>query len=353
MQKGARTVRLEVTWKTIFKLLLGVLLAFAAVKLRPIIQMLTVAILLAVPLSRLVRVCCDKGWPRWAGVLVASLALVVAVFGLAALVVPLVIKEASQFGKNVPKLQQFVVSHLPPGQIKTAVQQQAEHWVNGANLEALAQKALGAVRSIFEGVLGVVLVIAFAIYLMIDGPRALAWLIAFFPRRERARVAKGLDKITGRMVAYVVGQGIVSGLFAAYVFTVLSIVGAPMALLLALVAGVMDVVPVIGITLSLILGVLVSLTVSASAALIVLGCYLAYHVLENYFIIPKVYGRKLQISTLAVLVTMIAGGLLAGVIGAIAALPLVAAYPALESLWLRPELEPETVEDHQKQLRAA
>lgn len=75
--------------------------------------------------------------------------------------------------------------------------------------------------------------------------------------------------------------------------------------------------------------------------------------LENHFVIPKVYGKKLRLSTLAVLVSMIAGGMVAGLIGAVAILPLVAAYPALETLWLAPEMEPEIVEDHRKQLRAA
>ena len=68
---------------------------------------------------------------------------------------------------------------------------------------------------------------------------------------------------------------------------------------------------------------------------------------------PKVYGKKLRLSTLAVLVSMMADGMVAGVVGAIAMLPLVAAYPALESLWLAPQLEPKVVRDHQEQLRAA
>ncbi len=95
------------------------------------------------------------------------------------------------------------------------------------------------------------------------------------------------------------------------------------------------------------------MTVSPTTALLVLVLYGAYHIAENYFIIPKVYGEKLRLSALAVLLSMIGGGLVAGVVGAIAILPLVAAYPALEALWLAPKLEPEVVKDHQEQLRAA
>jgi predicted PurR-regulated permease PerM len=142
-------------------------------------------------------------------------------------------------------------------------------------------------------------------------------------------------------------------LFASYVLIVLSILHVPMALLLAVVAGILDVAPVIGISITLVLGGTIGMTVSSDTALLVIALLGAYHGLENYFIIPKVYGKQLRLSTLAVLLSMIAGGMVAGVIGAVAILPVVAAYPALESLWLSRQLEPEVVKDHQEQLRAA
>jgi len=95
-----------------------------------------------------------------------------------------------------------------------------------------------------------------------------------------------------------------------------------------------------------------ALTVSPQTALIVLGCYVAYHVFEDYFILPKVYGNKLKLSTLAVLLGFVVGGMLAGIVGAVMVLPLIAAYPVLERLWLGTALEPEVLEEHAN-LRAA
>jgi predicted PurR-regulated permease PerM len=66
-------VRIEIGWKTIIKVLSGVLLTFVAIKLWPFCKLLIVSILLAVPLYRLALWICHKGWPRWAGLLVASL----------------------------------------------------------------------------------------------------------------------------------------------------------------------------------------------------------------------------------------------------------------------------------------
>lgn len=351
MESGSNesVVRVEIAWKTIIKVLLGILLAVVAVRLWPVCKLLIVAILLAVPLYRLVLWLCSKGWPRWSGLLAASLALVFAVVGFGALAGPLTLRQASSFSQDLPKLKDELVSHLPAGPLRNT----AARLGSDAQLQKLSEKALSAVKATLGGLLDLVLVIALTIYLMVDGSRALQWVIAFFPVAQRPRVTKGLDKLGGRVFAYVVGQSIVSCLFAAYVGTVLSVLHVPLALLLALLAGLLDVIPVVGISVSLILGALMGLTVSPATAFLVVAFYGGYHVLENYFIIPKIYGKKLRLSMLAVVLSMIAGGMLAGVVGAIAALPLVAAYPALEALWLAPQLEPEVVKTHQEQLRAA
>src|SRR3954454_11577348 len=100
MEEGSKSsrFRVEISWKTIIKVLLGVLLAYVAVKLWPLFKLLTVAILLAVPLHRIVSWVCGKGWPRWAGLLLASATLVVAVVGLFGLLGPMAFRQASAMG---------------------------------------------------------------------------------------------------------------------------------------------------------------------------------------------------------------------------------------------------------------
>jgi predicted PurR-regulated permease PerM len=354
MENGLKSspVRIEIAWKTIFKVLAGVLVAFVAIRLWPLCKLLIVSVLLAVPLYRLALWTWRKGWPRWAGLLLASLTLVFAVLGLAALLGPVVINQAANLGTNLPNLKQQLVARVPAGPWRHAVEQIASFGSND-DLRRISEQAFTAAKTTVGAALDLVVVIALAIYLMIDGPRALQWLIAYFPQGQRHRVSKGLEKIGDRVVAYIVGQSIVSGLFAASTLLVLSLLHVPMALLLAVLAGVLDIVPVVGMSIALVLGCAMGMTVSPTTAALVVAFYCTYHVLENYFILPRVYGRKLRLSTLAVLVSMIAGGMVAGVIGAIAILPLVAAYPALEGLWLSRELEPKVVKDHQEQLRAA
>ncbi len=353
MEKETSRVEVRIAWSTIVKLLCGVLLAFVAIRLWPFFKLLIISMLLAVALYQIVLWASHQGWPRWAGLSLASAALALAVLGFAAVLGPMAFTQASEFAKDLPKLKEQLLAQLPArGPLREAVEHAAD--LGGSvNLQQLSEKALAAAKTTLGGLVDLALVVALTIYLMADGPRALQWFVTFFPREQRPRVTKGLGEIAARVVSYVSGQAMVSGLFAVYSFVVLSLLKVPLALVLAVLAGVLDVVPVVGISISLTLAALLGLSVSATTGLLVLVFYAAYHVLENYLIIPKIYGKKLQLSTLAVLLSMIAGGTVAGVIGAVAVLPLIAAYPVLEGLWLAPQLEPEVVTDHQKQRRAA
>jgi predicted PurR-regulated permease PerM len=148
------------------------------------------------------------------------------------------------------------------------------------------------------------------------------------------------------VTGYVQGQVLTSALFGLFAFAVLSLLHVPAAMPLALLAAVCDVVPVIGIILATVPPVAIALSVSPGTALIVLALYALYHVLENYVIIPRVYGNRLRLSSLVVLVALIVGGELFGIAGALLALPLVAAYPIIERIWLGSYLSDEVLTDH-------
>ena len=107
-------------------------------------------------------------------------------------------------------------------------------------------------------------------------------------------------------------------------FVALWLLHVPAALLLALLAGVCDFVPVLGFAVSSVPAVLLALTVSAGTAIAVAAVYIGYHLAENYFIGPRVYGGQLRLSNLAVLLAFAVGAELGGVVGALLALPVAA-----------------------------
>jgi len=127
----------------------------------------------------------------------------------------------------------------------------------------------------------------------------------------------------------------------------------PAALLLGVLAGVCDFLPVIGILLSAGPAILLALTVSPTAAVVVAGFFVVYNVVENYYIQPKVYGKAMALSDLAVIGAFLAGAELGGVLGALVALPLAATYPVVERVWLKDYLNRDAIETHRRLQRTS
>ena len=192
------------------------------------------------------------------------------------------------------------------------------------------------------------MVLIVAIYFVADGERVYEWLLAFLPEKHRRKMGEASEEIASVVGHYMIGQVITSVLCAVYAFLVLELLHVPNALLLAALAGIFDVLPLVGFFLFAIPAVAMALTVSPASAGLVGLLYLAYHLVENYFIVPKVYGNRLRLSTLTVLISCLAAGMVAGVVGVIIILPIVASYPIVERLWLRPYLKRDTLEKHEE-----
>ncbi len=126
----------------------------------------------------------------------------------------------------------------------------------------------------------------------------------------------------------------------------LEVLHVPAALLLALLAFVADFIPVVGFFLSCLPAMAMAATQSSATALAMVPIYLTYHVIENYILTPRVYAGRLRLSNLAVLLALAVGAELAGVMGALVALPVAAVYPTIERLWLREAFGDEVIEEH-------
>ncbi len=341
-------VQVEVTGKSIIRLLLGLLLAYAATVLWPIFKLLILAILIAVALYPMVRWAERKGWPLWAGHLLAVALLLVIVAGCFVVIGPMVFHQMAALGDNLPKLRDQIIAQLPAASPMRQALQNSMSPGTVADSRLMLQKALVLIEATLGGLVYVIVVMALAVYLLVDGPRALRWLILYFPVAQREKLSEALAQMSHLISSYVAGQLLISTFCAAYLFTVLSILGVPMALLLAIVAGICDILPIIGFFIAVFLAMAMGFAISPTTALLIFVLYGAYHLFENFFIVPRVYGRKLNLSKLAVPLAVAAGGMLAGVVGAIAVLPIVAAYPVVERLWLAPKLAPDAVKAHEE-----
>lgn len=333
----------DISAAAIAKVLVALVIVWLWLRLWRLVLLVMVAAFLAVALDPFVTALSRRRLPRQLAASLVGLALVGVLGGFFALTGSSLAGQAHVLGDRLLRFEQQILDLLPPAVVRLLP---VTPMTPGAGVSIIAGRAFDAGRAIVGALLVVALAVVLMIYLLIDGRRTYEWLVAYVPRAHRARVHA--TAIAGRraVIAYVRGN-VVTSLFAgAFVFVAMLALHVPGALLLALLAAVCDFVPVLGFILSAAPGVLLALTVSVPVALIALGLYGLYHFVENYYIGPRVYGSELRLSSLAVLLAFAVGAQIAGVVGALVALPFAAMYPVIEEVWLREYLAPEAAEEH-------
>ena len=344
-----RRMEIAIPTVTILKVFAALLIAYALYVLWPLVLLVFLALFLAVTLHSFVDRLCARGMKRWVSLWVVIGGMWVTLGVGAALLVPAMINQVTGFSRNFPRIRDDALGQLPAdGWVRLNIDHLLDN-ASWAETEAWLGHCMSAGGIALGGLSQLALVLVIALYLLIDGAKSYEWLLAFFSPLQRRKLRNTTKEISKMIFGYVSGQVITSVLVMIFTFIVLSVLRVPGALTLSILAGLLDILPILGFIISTVPAFLLALTVSPKTAAIVLTLYLMFHVFENYFIVPKVYGKNLRLSTLTVLLGLLAGALLAGIPGSLAALPVIASYAAIERIWLKPYLRDGVSEKHDLQ----
>lgn len=345
---------LHIPLVTLLKVLGTGLAAWAAYILWPEFLLFLVSIILAVTLHPAVSWMERRRVGRSLGVVIIAV-VALGLFGVfVAFVLPPLTTQMSHLVREFPDFRTRILNRFPT-QYPTVqnVLRMVFESSSSPKLSTMFERSLAWGQSAISGAVVAAMVSVLTLYLLVDGKSLYAWLLAFVPRSHREKMATTANEVSDVIHAYVSGQLLAALLFAIFTAVLLMILGVPAVVPLAVIAGLCDVIPVLGILLATVPAVLLALTVSPSAALVVVVAYLGYHLFETYFLLPRIYGNKLKISTLSVLLALIVGGALQGIIGAVLVLPLVAVYPIIERHWLGSYLNSRVLTDHTALAKAA
>lgn len=328
----ARTVRIAIPARTGLALVavgVGIVVAlWVLAKVWQVFLIVTIALILAGTLSPLVEWLERHGAKRGIALLTVLLLLFFVLIGFGFLVIPALISEGQRLMKDAPQIQQRVadyVARFPPlaaraGDIRDAQPNQF--------LAPLGGSALSYAQSAFELVAYTVTTIALAFYLIADRERVRGFLYALIPRRYHVRTARLLLSLETIVGGYMRGQALTSALISGFTYVLLLALHVPNALVLAILAGFTDLIPYIGPVLATAAPVLFALSKGLTQAIIVLVALVLYEELESRLIIPRVYGKTLRLSPVAVTIALLVGSKLFGIIGALLALPIAAGIRA-------------------------
>lgn len=319
-------------------IVLGVAAALAFVLLAQSgLTLIAIALFLALALNPAVEFFQRRGLRR--GLAVAAVyGLAVVVFALLALVfIPPLVTQITHFVDALPGLVHDLTKGRGPlgflerkyhvvEEVRKATSKQGSSSLTGA-----ATPALGVVKGVATTVGGLVIIAFLTLFMLLEGPEWRRRLDDLIPERHRPpleRIGAGVYKSVG---GFVTGNLLASFLAGVFVTVVLVIVGVPYAIPLGLFTVIIELVPYIGPAVVTVLLSLVALTVGPVAGLVVFVLMLVYHAIEGHSLRPLIYGRALKLSALAVLIAILLGAEVAGILGALVAIPIAGSIQAIVS----------------------
>ena len=332
--------------RTVFTVLVIILSVAAVLEVlwisRHVLSWVLISLFLALALNPLVqwfqgRVVRRRGLA--VGLTYLTVALAVAAIG--ATFIPTLIHQVNAFVDKLPGY----VDDLTSGRGKLGFLETKYHVVDkvrdfvrsgGAKkLFGLSGTAVAVTKGILNMIVATVTIVFMTFFMLLEGPAWVERLYSLVPEGSQARwraVGRDIYRAVG---GYVTGNLFISLIAGTGATLVLLAMGVPFAVALGLIVAILDLIPLAGATLAAIIIVTVAFLHTVVAGIVVLVYFFIYQQVENQVLQPVVYGRTVQLSPLAVLVSVLVGAQLAGVLGALAAIPVAGTIQVLLVDWQR------------------
>ena len=324
---------------------IGVILAAAIVLqvlwvTRSVVIWVLIAVFLAMALNPAVEILARRGMRRGPAVGIVFVGAILIIVGIAATFVPTLVREVNDLAAAVPGY----IDDLTSGRGKLGFLEREYQIVEKAR-EAIKKSGVGGVlglsntalsltKSILNAVIAVVTISFLTLFMLLEGPTWVERIYSLMSEPVRPRWRKVGGDIYRTVGGYVTGNLAISLIAGVVSTTVLLVLGVPYAVALGLIVALLDLIPLAGATLAAIIVSAVGFLHSTTAGIVLVVFFVLYQQLENHVLQPLVYGRTVRLSPLIVLIAVLMGAKLAGVIGALGAIPVAGAIQVIVVDWL-------------------
>jgi len=306
-----------------------------------------IAIALSGPVSLL-----EKKMPRALAIALVYLLLLLIPAGIAAAVIPPVVDQGVNFVNDLPRyttdLQEAVEGNDRLSEINrdfgvtNELQRVAEDAPNHIGEAAGVVRDVGS--GLFSGLFSALTILVLSIFMTARGRVWVNGALRLHGGKEAQAVGVALDRIANAVGHYVAGAAIQATIAGLAAFIVLSILGVPFAGALAVLVALFDLIPMVGATIAGLIVLIVTLFTDFPTATIVWVVFaIAYQQFENYVIQPQIHKRAVQLEPFVVLISVICGGVLFGIVGALLAIPIAASIQIGAQEWWRFHLDRQIV----------
>lgn len=312
--------------------LAAILLGLALSNLSTVIIYIALALFAALGLDPAVRFLERRGLGRGWSVLIVLIGLIAVLALVLWLIIPVVVEQITMFVKSVPGLiTDFMSSDIYHtleaqfgDQFEDLVADVQKFLTNPGNIAIIGGGALQVGASIANAISGVVIVLVLVIYFVATLPSMKQAMLRLVPARDRKNTEIITDQITDSVGGYVMGMVTLAFINAMVVLLLYTVMSLPFPLLLAVVAFLITLIPLVGSLIFWVIGTGIALFVDPILALVFAAIYLVYMQVESYFLTPRVMNRAISIPGSLVVIGALVGGTLLGLLGALVAVPVTA-----------------------------
>lgn len=316
--------------KTIL-VLLGLWFVYA---IRSVVALFFVAVIFSEAIGPMVDWLEKRKLPRQIGVLLVYLLVLVLIGTLVGFLVPQIVSELQDFSVNLPthldrlssfndRLAEYSQSHgniFGSGNILQDI---------FSDIGRPTGQIFTTTKDVFSGFVSIIAALSLTFYLSTKKDGMQKFLVSLTPKQHEEYVVSLVERIKDKIGHWMQGQLFLMLVIFMMDYLALYLLGVPYALVLAVIGGVLEIIPYMGPILSAIPAVLVGFLVSPLTGILVLAAYILIQQIENHIIVPQVMKKAVGLNPIAVILALLIGAKLGGSMGAILAVPLVASVSVL------------------------
>jgi predicted PurR-regulated permease PerM len=323
----------RVMWATLV-LVLVVLSFWLLYRFYQVVFILFIAIVIGTAIRPAVAWLHRRGLPQVAGVILVYFLLLTVIIGFALLLFPLIVEQGATITAAVPgyyqSLRGWIVNnsnqlimslseYLPATfPVLEPVQQ------TGPQMLAFAGQALGYLSTAATAIFVATAILLLAFHWTLDGPRSIQSLLLLVPMGQRESSRELISSMESKVGFYIVGQGVLCLIIGILALVAYLLIGLPNALVLALLAGALEAVPMIGPLLGAIPAAVIALTIAPSKLVWVIVATFVIQQVENSLLVPRVMRKAVGVNPFVSLLAIFAFNSLFGIAGALMAIPMAA-----------------------------
>ncbi len=328
---------IEINSRFILKLILWAIILWLLYITYDILLLLFISYIIMAALYPAVKRLEENNVPRWFGIIAIFVAFLLTIGIIIAVTLPPLVTQTQMFVASLPDLVNKVINTIDVrGYLdRTEVVQYVREL-----LIALSREFGGAPASIIRVGAGIInnfvatiMVFVFSFYLIMEREKVHRVLVALVPYSDKKKLNRFLEKVDAKLGDWMRGQLLLMLIIGLASLVGLLILGVPFAIPLALIAGTLELVPIVGPILAAIPAIMVALAVSPIKALAVIVLYILIQQLEGSLVVPRVMKKAVGLDPLVVILAIMVGARIAGPLGALLAIPTAAILMIFVTEW--------------------